>query len=178
MPELGRHSRTADRGYSFRICPGLIPSVLRILPSLCSLQGQPHSQAQFPFHAGKVLKKLPMLLGQERENSYKLQLGRNLASDPPRWISCSSLPLYPFRFTGASWAIEQGQGPEAWLLQPQPQEPRASRRLVSAQQRSRCLYLQAFCAASRVCRQRLSGNSRHLKHSVPGPLTTSGWQPE
>lgn len=83
--------------------------------------------------------KLPMLLGQERENSYKLQLGRNLASDPPRWTSCFSLPLYPLRFTGASWAIEQGQGPEAWLLQPQPQEPLASRRLVSAQQRSRCL---------------------------------------
>lgn len=125
----------------------------------------------------KVIK-LPVLLSQERENSYKLQLGRNLASDPPRWTSCFSLPLYPLRFTGASWAIEQEQGPEAWLLKPQSQEPLASRRLVSARQRSRCLYLQASCAASHVCRQRLSGNSRHLKHSVPGPLTTSGWQRE
>lgn len=132
MPGLERHSRTADRGHSFRICPGLIPTVLRILPSLCPLQGQPHPQVQFPFHPGKALS----YQSQERENSYKLQLSRNLASDPPRWTSCFSYPLYSLRFTGASWAIEQGQ---AWLLQPQPQEPLASRCLVSAQQRSRCL---------------------------------------
>lgn len=93
----------------------------------------PTSAVSFPPWKGI---KLPMLLSQERENSYKLQLSRNLASNPPRWTSCFSLPLYSLRFTGASWAIEQGQ---AWLLQPQPQEPLASRCLVSAQQRSRCL---------------------------------------
>lgn len=78
----------------------------------------------------------------------------------------------------ASWASGQGQGPEAWLPQPQLHEFLASPGLVSARQRLRCLYLQASCAALYVCRQRLSGNSRHLEYSVLGPLATSGWQHE
>lgn len=137
IPWLERHAGTAD--CPFRICPGQNLHVQNFTLSL-SAADPPTSVFPFPSRVLTLRAETGIKLANVREeNGYKLQLRRSLASDPPKWTSCFSLPLCSVRFTGLSWAIEQGQRKESRLLQPQPQGSLASHCLVSAQQRPCCL---------------------------------------